>query len=286
MTLRAFDHIVLVARDLDAQSRFYEGLGFTLTPRAQHPWGTTNRLIQMQGVFLELLSLGDMAIEPPAPGHFSFGAFTRDYLARREGLAMLVLRTADAAADRALWRNRGLDTYELFDFARSATLPDGRSVKVAFTLCFVTDPAMPDALFFVCQQHYPENFWKPEFQVHANGATGVASVWMAAAQPQRHASFFARLTDEQAVRSDGHGLRIAMQNGELIVADPASLAARFPGSVDTDLADSPRFAGLAVNVDLARTRSIARAAGRSFHDGGEEVRIGPDTAFGAMLVLR
>jgi len=286
MTLRAFDHIVLVARDLDAQARLFEQLGFTLTPLAQHPWGTANRLVQMQGVFLELLSLGSIAIEPPAAGHFSFGAFTRDYLARREGIAMLVLRTTDAATDRAQWRSRGLETYELFDFSRSATLPDGRSVTVAFTLCFVTDPQMPEALFFVCQQHYPENFWKPEFQVHANGATGVATVWMAAAQPHRHASFCARLTDERAVRMDGNAVHVAMQNGALIVADPADLATQFSGQVDAAVTEGPRFVGLAVTVDVARTRLIVGQVGLSVEDDGHALRLGPDKAFGTTLVLR
>ena len=46
---RVFDHLVLVVDDFDLASEFYERIGFTLTPRAQHPFGTGNRLAQLQG---------------------------------------------------------------------------------------------------------------------------------------------------------------------------------------------------------------------------------------------
>ena len=56
--------------------------------------------------------------------------------------------------------------------------PDGTPVKVAFSLAFAPDPEAPDVGFFTCQHHYPENFWNPAFQVHANTAIGVpASCW-------------------------------------------------------------------------------------------------------------
>ena len=70
------------------------GLGFTVGARNRHPpaWGTQNHIVQFPGVFIELLAIGDTTrIAPHAPRHFSFGAFNRDFLARGEGLSMLVL---------------------------------------------------------------------------------------------------------------------------------------------------------------------------------------------------
>ena len=56
---RGIDHLVICVRNMQqAQSR-YEALGFTLTPRALHPFGTANRLVQLQGNFLELLCIAD-----------------------------------------------------------------------------------------------------------------------------------------------------------------------------------------------------------------------------------
>ena len=72
--MRKFDHLVLAAQDLDRQRGFYARMGFTLTPRARHPFGTANSLVQLQGNFLELLSVADpTAISKAAPGSFSFG---------------------------------------------------------------------------------------------------------------------------------------------------------------------------------------------------------------------
>lgn len=284
--MSGFDHLVLATRDLDAQGAFYGRLGFTLTPEARHPWGTANRLAQFQGDFLELLSVADPSLIRETAGHdFSFGAFNRDFLARRQGMSMLVMRTGNAADDRERWRSRGLRTWELFDFSRQATLPDGRSVMVAFTLAFVTDPAMPDAAFFVCQQHYPENFWKPQFQTHANGASGIRTVWMVAREPARHAAFFERLAEPGSAHRDGTTLRVAMGSGDLVLLDPAGYEALFPGRTWPEPEAAPLFAGFAVAADLGRSRTILAANGIPHRDEGTMLRIDPDRAFGCVVAL-
>ena len=44
---RSIDHLVIAVADLDGTAQIFECIGFTLTPRAHHPWGTDNRLIQL-----------------------------------------------------------------------------------------------------------------------------------------------------------------------------------------------------------------------------------------------
>ncbi len=76
-------------RDLDAAAEFYRRAGFTVGARNRHSWGTHNYIVQFPGVFVELLTVGEPElIEPHRPGSFSFGEFTRDFLARQEGLAI------------------------------------------------------------------------------------------------------------------------------------------------------------------------------------------------------
>src|SRR5687768_8279826 len=117
--MHGIDHLVLAVRDLDRASALYERLGFTLTPRGEHPWGTANRLVQFDGCFLELLAVSALEkIAAAEPGAFSFGAFNRDFLSRREGLSMLVLDSRDARQDRERFRVAGLETYATFDFGR------------------------------------------------------------------------------------------------------------------------------------------------------------------------
>ena len=50
--IRGIDHLVLCVRDLNRARRLYERLGFTVTPRALHPFGTGNHLIQCEGNFI------------------------------------------------------------------------------------------------------------------------------------------------------------------------------------------------------------------------------------------
>ena len=81
---RGIDHLVLAVRDLDAAARTYSALGFTLTPRAEHPWGTANRLVQLDGSFLEVLEVAhpERLVEH-GPRSFSFGAYKREWLERQ-----------------------------------------------------------------------------------------------------------------------------------------------------------------------------------------------------------
>ena len=97
---RGLDHIVHAVHDLDAAGEAYARLGFTVGARNRHPWGTHNRIVQFPGVFIELLAIGEPELIPPAkPRSVSFGAFTRAFLERGEGLSMLVLEGKGAAAD-------------------------------------------------------------------------------------------------------------------------------------------------------------------------------------------
>ena len=139
--MKDINHLVIAARDLGALSLTWAALGFTLTPRGQHPFGTGNAVIQLHGSYLELLSVTNpQDVVEHDEGQFSFSAFNRDFLARHEGFSMLVLGTRDAAADIAAWRAAGLQTYAPFEFSRLAKMPSGDDVRVGFSLAFVSTP--------------------------------------------------------------------------------------------------------------------------------------------------
>ena len=188
---RDIDHIVVMTHDLAAAQEAWRACGFTCTPRAVHPFGTANSLIQMQGNFVELLEIDDASrIAESAGDHFSFAAHNRDFLAAAgEGMSMLVLASDDRDGDLADWRSRGLRVYDPFDFERQAKQPDGSHQRVAFSLAFATDPALPGLAFFTCQQHTPEVFWKPQYQDHANSAQRIASVAVSAPEPEAADAF-------------------------------------------------------------------------------------------------
>jgi len=284
---RAIDHIVLCVGDLEGARACYERFGFTTTPRAIHPWGTANSLVQFQDNFLELLTVATPAQIPPAtPGVFGFGAYNRDFLARREGFSMLVLASSDARADQRAFARAGLETYAPFDFSRQARLPDGSSATVSFSLAFVTDRRMPESVFFVCQQHAPQYFWKPEYQLHANGARGVVEVVMAADEPQRYGEFFARLQGADAVSVGDGMVHVAAGAGRIALMTPQRLSDRLRGTRIANAPSSPYFAGFSVAVaDVERSAALLTARNVIFEQDGNSLRISPGQAFNVAIEL-
>lgn len=249
--MKGIDHLVLCGRDLGAMRDNYAALGFTLTPEARHPFGTGNSLIQLEGCFLELLSVCEPEkIKQAGAGQFSFAAFNRDFLKRGEGMSMLVLDSTDARADVAAFRARGLRTYEPFDFERKAKLPNGAEVTVGFSLAFATDPKLPNVAFFTCQQHAPEHFWKPQYQRHANRSLTILDVCLVAERPDEHAAFLSAFAGVPAVPVEG-GLTLRTARGNVSCITPESFAHSFGRA--PDMSRGSHFGGFTIGV-----RRIAR----------------------------
>jgi catechol 2,3-dioxygenase-like lactoylglutathione lyase family enzyme len=280
---RGIDHLVLAVRDLDAAAAAYQRLGFTVTPPAVHPFGTGNRLVQLDGNFVELLGLVEPAkIVPPTPTSFSFSDFNARFLERRQGLSMVVLDSADARHDHAAFGAAGLRTFEPVDFARDARQPDGRVATVAFSVCFVLDEAHPELPMFVCQQHYPENFWRADYQRHANGAMRIVEVTVAVERPAGLAPFYGKLFGADAVSRQDDGLVVATTRGIIRVLSPDRLAARYPDPA----AEVPCYAGYRVAVaELGAAAALLRDRGVPFVDADAALGIGPAAAGGTVLEL-
>jgi catechol 2,3-dioxygenase-like lactoylglutathione lyase family enzyme len=247
---RGLDHIVHAVRDLDAAAELYQSLGFTVGARNKHPWGTHNRIVQFPGFFIELLTLA----EPDKLGDdgFSilFAGYNRDFIARGEGLSMLILESRDAHADEAVFRDKGIAASKDMCFEREGKRPDGATVKVGFSLAFAEDKRAPDIHFCVCQQHYPENFWNPAFQNHANGVQSIAGVVMVADDPAEHRDFLLAFTGADQAETTADGLHIALPRGAIDLMTPSAFSRRFglaaPDTSHGARLAAMRFAGAAV----------------------------------------
>jgi hypothetical protein len=279
---RGLDHIVHAVHDLDATADDYRRLGFTVGARNRHPWGTHNAIVQFPGVFIELLTVGEPdKIPPPRPRVPSFGDATRDFLRRGEGLSMLVLEGKGAQADADAFRAAHIGDFDVFDFERDARRPDGATVKVAFSLAFAADSKAPDIGFFTCQQHYPENFWNPAFQSHANTVPGIAGVVCVAENPADHHIFFKAFAGVGDLTSTSTGITIETPRGEIQVMDPAAFRLHY-GAEPPDVARGLRLAALRFAVrDITTARSFLKAVPES---RGKLV-VGPQAAHGATLVF-
>jgi catechol 2,3-dioxygenase-like lactoylglutathione lyase family enzyme len=282
---RRIDHLVVAVHDLDQAGSFYQRLGFQVGARNRHPWGTENRIVQLPSSFIELITVGEgAAIAPHRASAFSFGAFVQDYLRGREGLAMLVLDSQDAKADAALFSESGIGSFEPFHFERSGRRPDGSETKVAFTLVFTSAENSPKAGFFVCQQHFPENFWNPEFQRHDNKATQISSVTLAAPSPERLRSFLRAFSGVQPASPDGDDLSFRLGESHIDVLTPDD-AAEIYGSVEAEL-DQPSFVAFAVRVeDIHRQAQGLDSADIPYQHIGSRLIVPASAAFGVAIAF-
>lgn len=180
------DHLVLPVYDLEAAADLYARLGFTLAPRASHPWGTDNVCIQLADrTYIEHLAVvrPDDVPEPEGDA-FSFGAYTRDFLARREGFSMLAIEGDGPEDDARRFEDLGLWLHSPSGMERDQRLPDGDTVRMAFRTQFATDEALGgEATVFGCYKAPADAFWNPAYQTHANGVTGVAAVLITEHEP-------------------------------------------------------------------------------------------------------
>lgn len=281
---RALDHLVLASRDLEAAAQFWRRIGFTVGGRNQHPWGTENHIIQLQGAFLELIGLGAGFVPPAASDPAGpFAGFLAGFLAKGEGPAMLALRAADARADHAAFAHSGIGTGEVFDLARIGNRGDGRDVQVAFSLAFAHSRLIGDAGFFTCQQHNPENFWNTAAQIHSNTASRLNSVVMVAENPSAHAEFLSHFCGEREMLATSMGIELHTGDGRIEVLTPLAFQFRFGVTV---VHPTPHLAGLRIGVrDMQTARACLAANAVPQHQHAGLLVVAPLAAPGAVIAF-
>jgi hypothetical protein len=280
------DHLVLASRDLAAAADAYRRLGFQVGARNRHPWGTENHIVQLEGSFLELIALGGGAVARDGEGAYPFAGFLAGYLAKRQGLAMLVLESADADADHARFAAAGIGVgAPPFHFERRGRRPDGTEVTVGFTLAFARSPALHEAGFFVCRQHNPESFWNPAFQVHPNTARMIAGVVLVAPDPGEHAAFLAAFTGSGVTRRGG--LVLDTPRGEIEVLAPSDLRQRYGADAGaSETQSAAHFAAFRIAVaDLGAAAGVLDGNGIGYARAGASIVVPPKEAFGCALVF-
>jgi hypothetical protein len=278
---RAIDHLVIAAHNLDQQATLYRRLGFQVGARNRHPWGTENHIIQFDGAFLELIGLGAGFVAPEAHSPvYPFAGYLAEYLAHREGMAMMVLRSLGAEADRRRFAAAGIGDFPRFDFARKGRRPDGSEVEVAFSLAFAASRALAEAGFFVCQQHFPENFWSRAAQLHPNGASGVAGLTIVSDRPAEATPFLSAFLEAPA-RPIAGGAAFALDGAALECVTPAAFAARYGAP-----AAGPGLAAMRVAVaDLGAAERLIGANGIALRRHAGTAVIDAAAAFGALIAF-
>jgi catechol 2,3-dioxygenase-like lactoylglutathione lyase family enzyme len=280
------DHIVHAVRDLDAAAEFYARAGFTVGARNRHAWGTHNRIVQLSNCYIEILEVAEPEkIAPHGARSFSFGAFNRDFLAQREGFSMLILNSGNAAEDARSFEASGIGNSKVFDFSREGKKPDGTAVKLAFSLAFAQDQASPDVRFAVCQHHFPENFWDPAFQRHANGAKAVPGAVLVADNPTDHHIFLKAFTGVSDLYSSSIGVRARTENGDVEIMEQVAFRDQF-GVAPELSGEGMTLNGLRLEVaDIAQAEAWHRQSGLASRRHVGRLVIPADIAHGATLIF-
>ena len=282
---RGIDHIVHAVRDLDRGAELYRKLGFTVGARNKHPWGTHNHIVQFSGCFIELVAF----VEPDklSTDDISrlFAVYNRDFAAAHEGLSMLILESQDSGHDVADFRVAGIAGSDQLRFERDAKRPDGSTVKVGFSLAFAEDRNAPEAHFATCQQHFPENFWNPAFQKHANSVAGIAAVVAVADEPAAHRDMLRAFSGSNDIREEGAAFAIALPRGAIEVMTGAEFVRRY-GVPAPDTAGGLRIAALRfATANPAAARALIGAAGIPSRHAGGALVVQPAAGLGATLLF-
>lgn len=179
-----FDHAVVMVRDrLQQLAPHFERQGFTLSDTALHNLGSWNRLIVLEGAYVELLGWPPGA--PPA---------RKEIAESPPGLEALVLRTNDAQATYERLRDAGYAVNPVQVLTRPGQM-DGREVEVRFHTVRFAEQPVPGIRMYFCRHLTPEFVWTPALMRHANGARSIVRIDARSPDPQETARHIAHVAD-------------------------------------------------------------------------------------------
>ncbi len=182
------------------------------------------------------------------------------------------------------FRAAGIAGSEVMRFEREGKRPDGAPVKLGFSLAFAEDRLAPQIHFATCQQHYPENFWNPAFQKHANGASASPASSRSPSGRSSIAPSCSTLPARRRPSQDG-GFAIATPRGTIEMMTPAAFVGRF-GVAAPDVSRGARLAALRFAVaDRSLLQGLPERAGIAGLEAGNRAVVGRDDAMGAVLVF-
>jgi hypothetical protein len=245
------DHLVVDVRDrMDEGARRYQALGFQLTPRGRHSLGSANHLMMFGADYLELLGTDspDVPLRPDIAGF-------------PVGLNGLVFKGRDASALQAKLASRGVPVQGVVGFFRPVEFPDGTRADAKFQVVRLDLAAAFDGRTYWCEHLTPEHVWRPEWQIHPNGALAIARVLVAVRDPARQLALFTRTFGAGAMAEGPEGRRV-LRCGEAVVefAPHAAVAAELGAAAPDASGRGDYLAAVTLRVaDIARVGTLLQA---------------------------
>lgn len=273
--LQGIDHVVIAVRDLDSTEDTFKRMGFTLTPRGHHTLGSQNHCVMFAQDYFELLM-----VPQRLPGREYYYDFARI----GDGLAAVALKTDNARGAYGELSAAALAPSEPVDFSRPVQLPEGIK-NASFRITQLGLEHTPGGQVFLCQHFTRDVVWRPECQVHANTATGLAALAILSNDVPATAAAYERLFDTKA-KPIAEGLLINTGDTPIAIVGERELAKRLPG-VWISAHHQPCMAVLFVRVKDRNVAEKILRAGRlhptRMPDGS--VAVGAAEAHGVAIVF-
>ncbi len=163
------DHLVLPVTDLDFAAATLTDAGFVVTPEALHPFGTANRLVVFERVYVELVGIAD----PTRLPGIGFARQVAEHLERdRDGFSHFACTAMSIVDAGSKIRAAGLKADDPTTFKRPAPRADGSELVAGFSLLSITGHPTQ----FFCVHHTPEAVWFRPHLEHPNGARRIEQV--------------------------------------------------------------------------------------------------------------
>ena len=241
MAAATLDHVVIDARDgIDQAFAAFQALGFQLTPRGHHTLGSSNNLAIFTTNYLELLGFGvDGKARPELIDH-------------PVGFNGLVFRTADAEATAAQAQAAGIPAGPARAFSRPVEL-DGETKHASFRTTHLPPETSGIGRVYFCEHLTPELVWRPEWQVHPNGAEEIIRVLVATDHPAQQIAVLTGLFGAEAIAAQPDGSTVfTLEGGPQILLAPVAATLAGLGAAAPEASGRGDFlAGLVFRVASA-----------------------------------
>lgn len=280
------NHVGIAVRDLDAVSRHYERLGFTLTPLSMHrgsltpggaeeAFGTGNRCTIFRNNYLEILAWIDR-------DKFDFGVSR--FLEKHEGAHIICFGCGDASTVNARVRSEGFETSGVIPLQRNVGTPEGERTAKFECVHFGDRKAfMPEGLIQAAHHVTPQYIHQDRYMRHANGVVALSEVFLGVADPDAYESKYAKLTGRSAKRIGRKRMFELPLVSRVSILAHADLAAELPGST---FPAAPCMAGYAfATTDLGAVERRLAENALPFHKESARLVLPASAMFGATVVF-
>jgi Glyoxalase-like domain len=269
----ALDHVVIDVRDhIDEAMRCFSSLGFQLTSRGRHTLGSVNHLAMFTTDYLELLGFGE-------------DGATRTEIARfPTGLNGLVFKTTDADLVHRQAQAAALPVLPVQSFSRPVALA-GALQDARFRTTRLDPDKIAIGRVYFCEHLTPELVWRPEWHAHPNGASAIARVVVATADPQATAVLFRDLLGRDSVSERDGRQVVAAGTAQVELVPPNMVATEFGEAAAEPAGRAEYMAALGVRVRSLREAAQMLGAVAGVRTEPQRVVVPAAAAFNTTLVF-